>query len=118
MMERRQGHIVSISSLITKFPVLNAVAYTTTKFGNVGFMEALYADLCFLGYDDCIKTTIVMPSIVVTRKKMAQMVEAISEFPRSNANEIAAIIVRGIRQNRRKFCVPRSAGLLGIFGYV
>jgi short-subunit dehydrogenase len=115
MIERRKGHIVSVSSLITKCTVFNTIAYTTTKFAAVGFMDSLYDELCFNGYDEYIKTSIVFPSFVATQRKHSEMVETISDMPRSNANEIGELIVKGILQNRRKFVVPQSNALLVLF---
>jgi short-subunit dehydrogenase len=112
-MERRRGHVVSVSSLITKLPIFGTVAYTATKFGNVGFMEALHEDLCFFGYSDCIKTTTVLPTLVGTQKKHSQMIETISDIPVANVHAVARDIVVGMRQNRRQFVVPQSAGLIG-----
>ena len=114
MIARKRGHIVSISSLSVKFPVFGAVAYTTTKFGNVGFMDALHEDLCFLGHDDYIKTTTVLPSIVATQPKLAQMVEAISSIPFADVDAVAESIVVGALRNRRKFIVPQSSALVAV----
>ncbi|KAG5672140.1 hypothetical protein PVAND_002294 [Polypedilum vanderplanki] len=117
MMERKKGHIVSVSSLITKISVFGTIAYTTTKYGNIGFMEALNEDLKFFGYSDCIKTTTVLPTLVGTQRKHSQMVEAISKIPVSNVYAIAKDIVYGMQRNRRIFSVPQSAGLVGIFSW-
>jgi all-trans-retinol dehydrogenase (NAD+) len=112
MMERRRGHIVSVSSAITRFPVFGAVAYATSKFGNVGFMESLHEDLCFYGYNDCIKTTTAMPSFVRTQKKHSEIVETISNIPSINVDYTGGAIVNAMLKNKRKIILPPEANLL------
>lgn len=62
MIERGSGHIVNVASLSGLVVLPFHIPYTTTKFGLVGFSEALYAELRRFG----IGVTLVCPGAVKT----------------------------------------------------
>jgi short-subunit dehydrogenase len=99
MIERKRGHVVSVSSLSAKFSIPTAVAYTTTKFGNDGFMKALYDDLCFNGQDEFIKTTTVYPAFVQTQQKLVDVVEVLKDIPVYDVHYVAGLFYKHLVSN-------------------
>lgn len=114
MIERKRGHIVAVSSMCAKVSFCENVAYTTTKFGNDGFMSALYDDLCFREQDEFIKVTTVYPGFVGTQKDLVNLMGSISDIPFYEPDLISDLIVRGMLINRREFRVPASCGVFEI----
>lgn len=114
MIERKRGHIVAISSFCAKVSFCENVAYTTTKFGNDGFMSALYDDLCYHGQDDFIKLTTVYPGFVRTQKELVDLVGSVSDVPFSEPDHIGDLVVQGMLVNRRQFYAPAKDGLIQV----
>jgi short-subunit dehydrogenase len=107
MIERKRGHIVSVSSACVKMSVCLMIAYCTTKFGNDGLMKALYNDLCVHGHDEYIKTTTVYLSYIKTQDKLVKTTNIADESTSVFETDYAAdLIVRGVLLNRRQFMVP------------
>lgn len=62
MRERRDGHIVNISSVAGRVANPNSAAYAATKFGVVGFSESLRREV----YKDRIRVSVIEPGLVDT----------------------------------------------------
>jgi NADP-dependent 3-hydroxy acid dehydrogenase YdfG len=62
MRKRRDGHIVNISSTAGRVANPNAAAYSATKFGVVGFSEALRREV----YADRVRVSVIEPGLVAT----------------------------------------------------
>ena len=62
MRARRDGHIVNISSVAGRVANPNSAAYAATKFGVVGFSEALRREV----YQDRIRVSVIEPGLVAT----------------------------------------------------
>ena len=62
MRRRRDGHIVNIASTAGRLAAPNAAGYAATKFGVVGFSEALRKEV----FKDNIRVTVIEPGIVET----------------------------------------------------
>ena len=105
MVERKQGHVVAISSLSGKVTFPCGVAYCATKFGISGFMEALFDELAVLG-QDFIKTTTVYPYFINTRRDLSEMLDKAGILSRHDPDNVAHVIVEGILSNRRAIYVP------------
>lgn len=75
MIEKKYGHIVTISSIagITGSGLM--VVYATTKFALRGFMESLSGNLSFNGHDKYIKTTTIYPTSVATSEQVCNAYE-------------------------------------------
>lgn len=113
MIERKRGHIVAVSSLSAKVSSFNIVAYITTKYGNNGFMRALYDDLCLDGHDEYIKLSTVYPAFFATQKKLSDIIHtACADMPLYDPKYGGKFIVKGILANRREFIVPAESALL------
>ena len=63
MRERRDGHIVNVSSVAGRVANPNAAAYAATKFGVVGFSESLRREV----YKDNIRVSVIEPGMVDTQ---------------------------------------------------
>jgi all-trans-retinol dehydrogenase (NAD+) len=66
MIERKKGHIATISSSGALFPMPWAVIYSTSKSASNGFMLTLAEQLRFEKLDEFIKTTNVLPYVINT----------------------------------------------------
>jgi short-subunit dehydrogenase len=116
MIERKRGHIVAVSSLSAKVCSYGITAYIATKYGNDGFMRALYDDLCLDGHDEYIKLTTVYPAFFATQKKLKSMLNtACPAMPVYDPKVAGDLIVNGMLRNRREFLVPAESGLLLFF---
>jgi NADP-dependent 3-hydroxy acid dehydrogenase YdfG len=62
MRTRKTGHIVNVASTAGRFPSADAAGYNATKFGVVGFSEALRQEV----YDHNIRVTVIEPGVVET----------------------------------------------------
>ncbi len=62
MRQRRDGHIVNVSSTAGRFANANGAGYSGTKFAVVGFSEALRKEV----YSDNIRVTVIEPGVVET----------------------------------------------------
>ncbi|XP_070501822.1 uncharacterized oxidoreductase SSP0419-like [Chironomus tepperi] len=108
MIKQRRGHLIAISSLTTKFTFAHTVTYTTTKFGNKAFMDALREDMCQFGFDKFIKISSVIPGFVRTNDGM---VDTISEnfletvFMFKEPEYAADQIVKGILKDEENIWV-------------
>lgn len=105
MVQRKQGHVVAISSFAGKLTIPFAVTYCATKFGVTGFMDALFDELTFFE-QDFINTTTVYPTFVNTRKDLEELLNASGNLPRSEPRHAASLIVKGILTNQRKVYIP------------
>ncbi|CRL06391.1 CLUMA_CG019031, isoform A [Clunio marinus] len=117
MIERKRGHVVSVSSLSAKVTMPNNLTYVTTKFGNDGFMKALFDDLCLNNHDDYINLTTVYPSFTATQKNLTSLLESITDIIAYDPDYVGDLIVKGMLANRREFIVPPSSALFILTRY-
>ncbi|OFW58494.1 MAG: hypothetical protein A2W01_06475 [Candidatus Solincola sediminis] len=106
------GHIVNIASAAGLIPTGGSVAYSTTKFGVVGFSESLRAEADY--YD--IGVSAICPSFVMTGiyaggrhkslpegetvESSVEKVEKILKRRRSTAATVAEAVVKAVEKNR------------------
>lgn len=115
MIERKQGHIVSLSSLAALTGAPFMVMYATTKFAVRGFMESLRLDLKAKGHSDYIRTTTVFPSFINTNCAIKEFAEQASKVIVTLGPEsVAGTIVNGIVKNRTIVAIPC---ILKYYGY-
>jgi NADP-dependent 3-hydroxy acid dehydrogenase YdfG len=74
MIERKSGHVVTISSLqgIYAFPF--SLVYCASKFGCFGFMAALKEFLRIEKLDKFINTTTILPNMMRTRRDLIEII--------------------------------------------
>ena len=62
MRRRRDGHVVNVASTAGRIGTPNGAGYSATKFGVVGFSEALRKEV----FKDNIRVTVIEPGVVET----------------------------------------------------
>ena len=110
MMERRQGHIVNISSLAGVAGVSGLVDYCASKHGAVGFSEALRSELLSLGQP--ITVTTVCPFYIDTG--MFEGVKTFSPrlFPILDPEYVVDKIVTAVLTDADELFLPWVANLV------
>jgi short-subunit dehydrogenase len=105
MIERRSGHIVNIASIAGLIGIPGFVPYCTTKFGVVGYSEALRVELAGYG----IGVTVICPGFVSTPiihsaliKGFDQKLRAVPSMATITPQKAAKAIVCGVRRNKAK----------------
>ncbi|HEX3796927.1 MAG TPA: SDR family oxidoreductase [Acidimicrobiales bacterium] len=106
MVERGHGRIVNIASVASRVPAAGMAVYSATKFGVLGFGEALDAELSPRG----VRVSTVYPSFVAT-----EMIEGLHSGPRLKPvppQHIADAVVVVLRRGDRHAVVPSQLGFL------
>ncbi len=105
MISNGRGHIVNIASMAGLMGIPGLTSYSVTKFGMVGFSEALRAELHSYGID----VTAVCPGVVNTPIIHTSPIKGFDEEMRNPPSVImispekaAREIVRGVRRNKAK----------------
>ncbi len=119
MIERKQGHIVVISSLMGKFSTPGGSAYAASKHALHGFFEALRAEV----WRDGIKITMVMPGYVHTNISINALKPDGTQFgkmDRAHANamsaEVAARqIVNAVAIGKEELYIGREAAAVLLY---
>ena len=97
MAQRREGHLVFISSLAGKATAPGSAVYSATKFGLRGFAHGLRADLHSAG----VGVSVVVPGFI---RGAGMLHESGTEMPSyvgtSTAEDVADGVVRAIARNR------------------
>jgi NAD(P)-dependent dehydrogenase (short-subunit alcohol dehydrogenase family) len=104
MKPRGQGHLVNVASVAGRVPVPAGATYCATKFGVVGFTEALRLETRGTGID----VTCVLPGIVRT-DMAAGLKDSLGVKPVTPL-DVAEAIVGVLRVPRSSVWVPKSAG--------
>jgi NAD(P)-dependent dehydrogenase (short-subunit alcohol dehydrogenase family) len=106
MKPRGSGHVVNISSAVSKVPGPRAATYTGTKFGVAGFSEAVALELLGTG----VEISVVRPS--VCRTDMVAGFKGLRGMPFIEPGDVAARIVETLERPRFDVPVPKSMGPL------
>lgn len=116
MIERRSGHIVNIASMAGLIGIPGFTAYCTTKFGMVGYSEALRVELAGYG----IGVTAICPGYVSTPiihvtpiKGFDQELRNIPSLVTITPQKAAKVIVSGVRRNKAKVLPATMLSKLG-----
>ena len=102
MRDRRDGHIVNISSVAGRVANPNAAAYAATKFGVVGFSEALRREV----YKDNIRVSVIEPGMVDTELREHVSHETAKKAVNARAGEMRQLQSEDIADTIL-FCVTR-----------
>lgn len=108
MIERNNGHIVSIASMAGYVGTHKMVDYCASKFAVVGFDEALRAELDWMGIN-CIKTTVICPFFIQQTGMFNQVVSKL--IPPLKPNDVADRIIEAILREEVHVTIP------GVFNY-
>lgn len=102
MRERRDGHIVNISSVAGRVANPNSAAYAATKFGVVGFSESLRREV----YKDNIRVSVIEPGMVDTELRDHVSHEATQKAVNALASQMRQLQAQDIA-DAILFCVTR-----------
>lgn len=103
-MRPRGGHIVNVASVAARIPFPGGATYAATKFGVLGFSEAIRAELRESGVD----VSCVLPGFV--RTELAAGLPEVPGFAPITPDDVAAAIVATLRRPRFEVYVPRRIG--------
>lgn len=104
MVERNRGHVVTIASAAGLVGVSKLVDYCASKFGAVGFDEALRLELA--RRDLAIRTTVVCPFYVNTGMFDGVRTRIPWLLPILDVETVTDRIVRAVERNRRRLLLP------------
>ncbi|HEX5449426.1 MAG TPA: SDR family NAD(P)-dependent oxidoreductase [Gaiellaceae bacterium] len=104
MLERGEGHIVNVASLVAHVPKESEAAYAATKAGLAGFTRSLHEELRGSG----VGVSLISPAVVATGFFAERGQPYARRWPRPIAPErVAEATVRAIERNRAEVIVPR-----------
>ena len=122
-----EGHVVNISSVFGLVGVPSQSAYNAAKFAVRGFTEALRQELDMTGSSVCatcvhpggIKTNIARsartdPSVAQLGRDPASASATFEKNFRTTAEEAARVILRGVRERRRRVLIGRDAQVIDL----
>jgi short-subunit dehydrogenase len=117
MKEALRGHIINISSVIGRRGTPQRAAYAVTKFGIVGFSEALRMEVREHG----IHVTVVYPGFTRTEFQEAEIkkeARLMPSGPIQSPEKVAHAIVRAVRRPRPEVYPHRFARFVAILSVV
>ncbi|HEY2327319.1 MAG TPA: SDR family NAD(P)-dependent oxidoreductase [Gaiellaceae bacterium] len=104
MLERGEGHIVNIASLVAHVPKEREAAYAATKAGLAGFTRSLHEEL----RGSAVGVSLVSPAVVATEFFAERGAPYERRWPRPVAPErVARAVVAAIEHNKAELIVPR-----------
>jgi short-subunit dehydrogenase len=104
MRPRGSGHIVNIASVAGLAGLPGVATYSATKFGVVGFSQAVFQELRGTGVD----VSVVMPAYVNT--ELTAGVPDARGVKSVEPEQVADAIIDAVRNQRYEVYVPRSVG--------
>jgi NAD(P)-dependent dehydrogenase (short-subunit alcohol dehydrogenase family) len=105
MLPRDRGHIVNVASGVGRVPLPGSAAYSATKHAIVGLTESLRLEY----RRTAIRFSLVQPSQVETAMIEGQARPKLMALV--SADDVAAAIVKAVRDNRFEVWVPASQGV-------
>lgn len=114
MINKNDGHIVTIASMAGFNGARNLTDYCASKFGAVGFHESLSYELACKGLDG-IKFTLVAPFLIDTGMFAGAALSVLAPIKPENA---ANAIVRGILTDEEFITLPSWLRVLGMLKFV
>ncbi|XP_030370633.1 estradiol 17-beta-dehydrogenase 11 [Scaptodrosophila lebanonensis] len=114
MKELRRGHIVTISSAASLFPLAYNTAYVASKFAASGHMKALRQELLIERQPD-IHVCTVMPSFLRTNDEVTDVANEVRFnriYPLISGEAAARRIVKGMLRYEREIVLPDMLALI------
>ncbi len=104
MLERDEGHIVNVATLASSIGLPNLASYCASKFGLLGFSEALYHEL----HNTNVGVTVVSPITVRTNFFRNNSFNNTNINPKIalSAKTVAKIILKAAKSKRLEITVP------------
>ncbi len=113
MVRSGRGHLVTVASAAGTIGVARLADYCATKWAAVGFDESLRVELRRLAPG--VRTTVVCPYFVDTGMFDGVRTRFSFLLPILKEDYVAERIVRAVRRNRRRLCMPRMVYLTPLF---
>jgi short-subunit dehydrogenase len=110
MVPRGRGHVVNLASTAGRAGLPGGATYSASKWGVVGFSEAVRGELTGTG----VHVTVVLPGIVNTA--LGEGVGAPLGIRRVEPDEVAAAVLAALRRPRFQVYVPWQAGPVAHLG--
>ena len=110
MLERGGGHIVNVASGVGRVPLPGSAVYSASKHGIVGLTESLRLEYRETG----IRFSLIQPAQVETAMLAGQGRPKL--LPVISPDDVAAAILRAVRENRFEVWVPASQGVSAKLG--
>lgn len=110
MIERNRGHVVTIASASGFIGVPKLADYSASKWAAIGFDESLRAELKQMGSG--VQTTVVCPFYIDTGMFSGVKSRFSWFLPILKEDDVAARIVAGIQQDKRRLLMPPAVYLV------
>jgi short-subunit dehydrogenase len=110
MLPRGRGHIVNVASGVGRVPLPGSAVYSATKHAIVGLTESLRLEY----RDTGLRFSLIQPSQVDTAMLEGQGRPKL--LPLVTPDDVAAAILRAVRENRFEVWVPASQGVTARLG--
>jgi NAD(P)-dependent dehydrogenase (short-subunit alcohol dehydrogenase family) len=110
MLPRGRGHLVNVASGVGRVPLPGSAVYSATKHGIVGLTESLRMEYRGSG----VRFSLIQPAQVDTGMLAGQGRPRL--LPVVTADDVAAAVVRAVREDRFEVWVPSSQGVTAKLG--
>ncbi|EDV19357.1 Epidermal retinol dehydrogenase 2 [Trichoplax sp. H2] len=110
MMEKDEGHIVTIASTAGFFGVNRLIDYCTSKFAAVGFDESLRDELRIARSK--VNTTVICPTYISTGMFEGSKFRFQSLMPVLTPEWVTDQIVDAVLRNQKMLCLPRTIPIM------
>ncbi|KAL6050481.1 Epidermal retinol dehydrogenase 2 [Balamuthia mandrillaris] len=118
MIERKQGHIVSIASAAGLTGVNGLADYCASKWAAVGFDESLRLELQSMGLYGTIKTTVVCPFYINTGMFEGAKTRFPFLLPILEPEYVALQIFGAVKKDKAVLFMPRLIGWISLFRFL
>ncbi|CAI5439435.1 unnamed protein product [Caenorhabditis angaria] len=105
MLEKNQGHVVTIASMAGKCGVAGLVDYCASKHGAVGFNDSLSSEIYALKKD--VKTTVVCPIYINTGMFDGAQMKWPNLLPMLEPEYVVECIMEAVLTNRAFLAIPK-----------
>ena len=110
MLARNRGHVVNVASGVGRVPLPGSAVYSATKHGIVGLTESLRLEYRETG----LRFSLIQPAQVETAMLDGQGRPRL--LPVISPDDVAAAVLRAVRDNRFEVWVPASQGVSAKLG--
>jgi NAD(P)-dependent dehydrogenase (short-subunit alcohol dehydrogenase family) len=110
MLPRNRGHVVNVASGVGRVPLPGSAVYSATKHGIVGLTESLRLEYAETG----LRFSLIQPAQVETAMLEGQGRPKL--LPLISPDDVAAAVLRAVRENRFEVWVPASQGVSAKLG--
>ncbi|WP_396589095.1 SDR family NAD(P)-dependent oxidoreductase [Bermanella sp. R86510] len=115
-----EGHIINISSVFGMISIARQSSYNAAKFAVRGYTEALAQEMALEGntvnvscvHPGGINTNIAQQARISEDEDRDELVASFSKLARTQPEKAAAVILKGVKKNKRRIMVGTDAHLI------